>query len=274
MSAFEAEYQTLEIIDQQPLLTVRLNRPTFANAMSLEMVMELVAVMETVKSSGHRVLLIEGAGDHFCAGGDIKDMQNAGGDTKKLRDFNRAFGHMIETADQLPVVVICSLKGAVMGGGFGLACVSDYAIAEQGARFALPETSLGIIPAQIAPFVVKRIGLTQARRLALLGQKISAAEALSLGLVHQLADSDEHHQQLIQQGIQSALKCAPQATANTKALLHAVNNSVDTENGQSVSQLLDQAAEDFAAAVGNEGREGARAFMEKRQPNWASDHDK
>lgn len=274
MSAFEAEYQTLEIIDQQPLLTVRLNRPTLANAMSLEMVMELVAVMETVKSSGHRVLLIEGAGDHFCAGGDIKDMQNAGGDAKKLRDFNRAFGHMIETADQLPVVVICSLKGAVMGGGFGLACVSDYAIAEPGARFALPETSLGIIPAQIAPFVVKRIGLTQARRLALLGQKISAAEALSLGLVHQLADSDEHHQQLIQQGIQSALKCAPQATADTKALLHAVNNSVDTENGQSVSRLLDQAAEDFAAAVGNEGREGASAFMEKRQPNWASDYDK
>lgn len=274
MSAFETEYQTLEIIDQQPLLTVRLNRPALANAMSLEMVTELVAVMEAVKNSGHRVLLIEGAGDHFCAGGDIKDMQNTGGDPQKLRDFNRAFGHMIEAADQLPLVVICSLKGAVMGGGFGLACVSDYAVASHSARFALPETSLGIIPAQIAPFVVKRIGLTQARRLALLGQKIGAAEALSLGLIHQLAETEEQHQQLIQQGIQSALKCAPQATANTKALLHAVNNSVDTDHGKTVTALLDQAADDFASAVINEGREGARAFMEKRQPHWASDYDK
>jgi isohexenylglutaconyl-CoA hydratase len=274
MNELTQNFNTLEIIDQQPMLTVRLNRPTLANAMSLEMVMELVAVMETVKSSGHRVLLIEGAGDHFCAGGDIKDMQNAGGDHERLRDFNRAFGNMIETADLLPAVVICSLKGAVMGGGFGLACVSDYAVASHSARFALPETSLGIIPAQIAPFVVKRIGLTHARRLALLGQKISAAEALNLGLIHQLAESDEHHQQLIQQGIQSALKCAPQATANTKALLHAVNNSVDTDHGKTVTALLDQAADDFASAVTNEGREGARAFMEKCQPNWASDYDK
>ena len=274
MTELTQNFNTLEIIDQQPLLTVRLNRPQLANAMSLEMVTELVSVMEAVKNSGHRVLLIEGAGDHFCAGGDIKDMQNAGGDSQKLRDFNRAFGHMIETADQLPAVVICSLKGAVMGGGFGLACVSDYAVADNSARFALPETSLGIIPAQIAPFVVKRIGMTQARRLALLGQKIGAAEALNLGLIHQLADSAEQQQELIQQGIKSALKCAPQATANTKALLHAVNNSVDTENGKTVTELLDQAADDFAAAVVSEGREGAKAFIEKRKPNWASDYVK
>ncbi|KZZ46171.1 enoyl-CoA hydratase [Thalassolituus sp. HI0120] len=274
MTELTQHFNTLEIVDQKPLLTIRLNRPQLANAMSLEMVTELVTVMDAVKNSGHRVVLLEGAGDHFCAGGDIKDMQSAGGDSQKLRDFNRAFGHMIETADQLPAVVICSLKGAVMGGGFGLACVSDYAVADESTRFALPETSLGIIPAQIAPFVVKRMGMTQARRLALLGQKIGAEEALHLNLIHQLAHSDEQQRELIQQGIQSALKCAPQATAQTKALLHAVNNSVDTENGKTVSKLLDQAADNFAAAVVSEGREGASAFMEKRKPNWASDNDK
>lgn len=270
MTELTQNFNTLEVIDQHPLLTIRLNRPKLANAMSLEMAGELLAVMETVNNNDYRVVLIEGAGDHFCAGGDIRDMQQVGGDTEKLREFNRAFGRMIDMADRLSAVVICSLKGGVMGGGFGLACVSDLAIADNTARFALPETSLGIIPAQIAPFVVKRIGLTQARRLALFGQRIDSQEALRLGVIHQLAENAEDQQQQIDQAIKAVLRCAPKATARTKELLHAVNESIDVENGRNVNQLLDQAAVDFAAAVVDEGREGGKAFMEKRKPAWSA----
>ena len=107
-------------------------------------------------------------------------MQSALGNPRVLTELNRAFGLMIEKANKLPAVVICLLQGAVLGGGFGLACISDLAIADSSAKFALPETSLGIIPAQIAPFVVERIGLTATRRLALLGIRIDAQQAVNV----------------------------------------------------------------------------------------------
>ena len=116
------------------------------------------------------------------AEGRAKAAQSAADATQSFYDLNRAFGRVITQADALPQVVITVLEGAVLGGGFGLACISDVAIAAKSAQFGLPETSLGVIPAQIAPFVVKRIGLTQARRLALLGERFDGAEAVRLGV--------------------------------------------------------------------------------------------
>ena len=254
--------QTIIVEQQFPVLTVTLNRPGVANAMNLLIVQELMQVMAQIENEQYRVLIIQGAGDNFCAGGDIKDMHATRGNAKALAELNRAFGLMIEKANKLSAVVICLLQGAVFGGGFGLACVSDVAIAESSAKFALPETSLGIIPAQIAPFVVQRIGLTAARRLALLGLRINARQALEVGLIHQLAiDHDDLNQQL-RQAINLALKCAPKANQITKALLHAVAE-------QPMDKLLDQAAVDFASAVADEGREGASAFIQKRPAKWA-----
>jgi isohexenylglutaconyl-CoA hydratase len=245
-----------------PVLTVTLNRPNVANAMNLQMVSELTQVMEKVASEQYRILVIQGSNNNFCAGGDIKDMQATKGDAKALTELNRAFGLMIEKANTLPAVVICLLDGAVLGGGFGLACVSDVAIATTNAVFALPETSLGIIPAQIAPFVVERIGLTQTRRLALVGNRIDGEQALRLGLIHQLAVDTGDLKKQLTKTISLILKCAPNANKTTKALLHQVSQ-------QAMNTLLDQAAIDFSAAVAGEGREGAAAFMQKRSPNWA-----
>lgn len=151
-----------------------------------------------------------------------------------------------------------------MGGGFGLACVSDLAIAGPTAKFGMPETTLGIIPAQIAPFVVARTGLTQARRLALLGLRVDAKEAQSLGIVHQIADNEEQIETLLAQALDRVRHCAPNATAQTKALLHRVGN-------ENMSKLLDDAAEMFCSAVrGPEGAEGTMAFVQKRAPKWAN----
>ena len=256
------EFETISVNDQHPILRVSLNRPKLANAMNLQMVNELMAVMEKVEKEEYRVLVITGEQGNFCAGGDIKDMQSAGKDPRALMELNRAFGHMITKADHLPAAVICGLEGAVLGGGFGLACVSDLAIATETAQFGLPETSLGIIPAQIAPFVVKRIGLTQARRLALFGNRIKTQEALSLGLIHEQVEGADALAEKIEKAIKLAVKCAPQATRATKALIHSVES-------EPLNPLLDQAAVDFAAAVMGEGREGAAAFMQKRSPAWA-----
>ena len=256
------DLETLVIQDQKPVLRVMLNRPKLANAMNLKMVNELMAVMEKVENENYRVLIISGGHGNFCAGGDIKDMQSAGTDKQALVELNRAFGHMITKADHLPAAVICALEGAVLGGGFGLACVSDLAIAVEKTQFGLPETSLGIIPAQIAPFVVKRIGLTQTRRMALFGNRIKAQEAMSLGLIHQVVEDSQQLEDAVNKAVKLAIKCAPQASKTTKALIHSVDK-------QDLEFLLDQAAEDFADAVMGEGREGGAAFMQKRLPAWA-----
>ncbi len=261
-SILESTFETLVVKQDFPLLVVTLNRPHVANAMNLQMVNELTTVISEVEDKAFRVLLIQGANGHFCAGGDIKDMQAAKGNKYELKSLNLAFGVMLEKVNQLKAVVICKLQGAVLGGGFGLACVSDLAVSDDSARFALPETTLGILPAQIAPFVVQRIGLTQTRRLALFGISIKAPEALNLGIIH-LIESSELLEQCIVTYINKALNCAPQANALTKDLLHQVAS-------QQIDEILDLAASNFADAVSREGLEGAKAFMEKRKPQWAS----
>ena len=261
--------ETLILEKQGPSLFLTINRPDVRNAMSLQMVAELAALFTEVENDNSiRAVIIHGAGGHFCAGGDIKDMAGARGQKGEGKDdpfykLNRAFGQMIQQVNESSKVVIAITEGAVMGGGFGLACVSDLAIAGPSAKFGMPETTLGVIPAQIAPFVVERIGLTQARRLALLGLRIDAAEACALGIVHQVAESEEQLNEMLNQALERVRLCAPNATAETKALLHRVGN-------ESMAGLLDAAAGKFAAAIrGPEGTEGTMAFMQKREPKWA-----
>ena len=247
------------------VLFVTINRPESRNAMSLKMVHELRAVFAHLHTQPQvRALVMRGAGGHFCAGGDIKDMAGARSKgVEAFRELNRAFGSMLEEAQQIPQVLVAVLEGAVLGGGFGLACVSDIAIASAEAKFGLPETTLGILPAQIAPFVVKRVGLTQARRLALTAARFNGAEAERLGLVHYSEADTGAVETRLQQVLSQVRQCAPQANALTKALLLASET-------EPLGSLLDRAAEQFAGAVtGAEGTEGTMAFVQKRQPKWA-----
>lgn len=255
--------QTLAIEDHHPVMDVTLSRPKLANAMNRQMVEELMAVMEKAEAQNYRVLVLRGANGNFCSGGDIRDMLQHAADNAGIKAFNREFGRMIARANVLPLVVITALQGAVLGGGFGLACVSDIAIADNSCHFGMPETGLGITPAQIAPFVVQRIGLTQTRRIALLGHRLDSEEALRLGLIHQKVDTHSNLDAAVTAAITAALRCAPTANAMTKSLLlRAGNDEFDT--------LLDEAAQGFADAVcGAEGSEGASAFVEKRTPAWA-----
>ncbi|MCY1339206.1 putative enoyl-CoA hydratase [compost metagenome] len=257
--------ETLLLEQAAGVLHVTLNRPDSRNAMSLAMVTELRAVLAAVRNDpGVRALVLRGAGGHFCAGGDIKDMASArAAGSDAYRSLNRAFGSLLEEAQTQPQVLLAVLEGAVLGGGFGLACVSDIAIAHASAQFGLPETSLGVLPAQIAPFVVKRIGLTQARRLALTAARFDGAEALRLGLVHFAEADTAGVEQRLAESLEQVRRCAPGANARTKALLLASEE-------EPLAALLDNAAEQFAAAVaGPEGTEGTLAFVQKRKPVWA-----
>lgn len=260
---------SIQLEQQGSILTLWLNRPESRNAMSLNMVNALQQVFAHIADDvSIRAVILRGKGGHFCAGGDIKDMAALRveaanvGSLQPYVDFNRRFGAMIEQVDQAPQTVVAILEGAVLGGGFGLACVSDIAISRDNAQFGLPETGLGVLPAQIAPFVVKRIGLTQARRLALLGSRFNGETAQKLGVIHEVVRDDIELEQLLADTIQQIKRAAPLASRNTKALLHRTLN-------ESLDSLLDAAAQQFAQAVGGaEGQEGTMAFIQKRLPNW------
>ena len=175
------------------VLTITLNRPHKRNAMNTALVEELMAVFSSIADDRSiRAVVIKGAEGHFCAGGDIsgmiKDGQTEAEAAQATWDFNRIFGRMITQLNQAPQVLITLLEGAVMGGGFGLACISDVAITDVNAKFSMPETSLGIIPAQIAPFVVSRIGLTPAYHLGVLGERLTGETAKQFDAAHFLTD--------------------------------------------------------------------------------------
>lgn len=252
------------------VLQLTLNRPEQRNAMNLEMVQTILQVFQAIQDElDIRAVVIRGSQGNFCAGGDIKDMVQLRaaalqqGSSQVYVDFNRQFGQMLQQVQQAAQTVVVVLEGAVLGGGLGLACVSDVALSLETAQFALPETSLGIIPAQIAPFVLQRVGLTQARRLALLGERFDGTAALAYGLVHELALDEDALEQRLAQVLQQIQRCAPLASRVTKQLLLG-------QGQDDLSTVLDAAAQAFADAVtGPEGIEGTQAFIQKRLPKWA-----
>ena len=267
----------ISAVNTGPVLEITLNRPDVRNAMSLAMVEELrqaLAQAEASVGSAHptRAVVLRGAGGHFCAGGDLKDMamarmraMEAPTGTDPIQDpvaeVNAAFGRMCAAFADTPLAVVAVLEGTVMGGGFGLACVADVAIATETASFRLPETSLGVVPAQIAPFLVERLGYSQAKRLAVTGGKLDAAQALSIGLVHQQVATAEVDAAL-QAVLADILACAPGALAATKALMAKARWNAP-------AALVDEAAAIFSrAAQGPEGQEGTGAFLQKRKPHW------
>lgn len=265
------ECKELLLALDEGVLSITLNRPAKRNAMNKALVSELMAVFDAIADDRSvRAVVLRGAEGNFCAGGDIAGMNDGAVDEhgqplsaeQAAWNFNRSFGHMITQVNKAPQLVITLLEGAVLGGGFGLACISDVAIARADAKFAMPETGLGIIPAQIAPFVVLRVGLTQARRLALTGERIDGREAAKIGLVHFVAEDAEQLDAQLAKTTAALRRCAPEATAATKALLMKVGD-------MELESLLDHASDLFSQSLnGAEGQEGTRAFIDKRKPNW------
>jgi isohexenylglutaconyl-CoA hydratase len=248
------------------VLHLTLNRPEVRNAMSLAMVGELRAALTTAETDGTtRVVVLCGAGGHLRTGTEPKDMAAArarlSDDPDALAKTNAAFGELCVAFSGTPLATVAVLQGSVMGGGFGLACVADVTIAGESVRFRLPETSLGVVPAQIGPFLVERVGIAEARRLAVTGARLGAAEALRLGLVHEVAPDDALDAALARV-LADILACAPGAVAATKALLAKARF-------QPPATLVAEAARVFSrAALGTEGAEGTLAFLQRRKANW------
>jgi isohexenylglutaconyl-CoA hydratase len=269
------ETSTLLLRLERGVLHVTFNRPERKNALSPQMIDELISTIAAASTAPElRAIVLRGAGGSFCAGADVKEMGKASlprrasmppDDSPRAVTArnNRLFGELVTAVRGAVQPVIAVVEGAVMGGGFGVVCASDIALALHDARFGMPETSLGLVPAQIAPFVVERIGLTQARRLMLTGARIDGREAARLGIVHEVFDDVTALEAGLDAVIALFRRCAPRANAATKSLVLATP-------GRELRSLLNDAAEVFAdAATGDEAREGMAAFAEKRPPSWA-----
>jgi isohexenylglutaconyl-CoA hydratase len=256
-----------------PVLHLTLNRPEARNAMSLALVQALIDGLKAAEVDGQtRVLVLRGTGGHFCAGADLKDMARSqqlsvdpalqGSLQDPIAQTNAAFGHLCAAYARSPLVTVAVLEGTVMGGGFGLACAVDVTLASETVQFRLPETSLGLLPAQIAPFLMERLGYAQAKRLSVTGGRLGWQKALAIGLVHEAVPSEQIDACLAQQ-LHEILQCAPAAIAATKRLL-AEGRFAEP------ASMINRAAEAFAqAARGLEAAEGTQAFVGKRKPSWA-----
>ncbi|MEY4509586.1 MAG: hypothetical protein RLZZ450_1708 [Pseudomonadota bacterium] len=259
---------TLSLSEHDGVLFVLLERPHARNAMTLQMVHELSTVLAAAEARDDlRVVVLRGAGGHFCAGADVKDLLRARAEPvtethHPVAQTNAAFGHLCVTFARLSLPTVCVLEGSVLGGGFGLACAADLALADETASFGLPETSIGVVPAQIAPFLVERLGFSQAKRLALMGGEVDAKEAYAIGLVHELHAPGVALERAIETLLARLLRGAPRATRVTKQLLLRAQR-------ESADSLIEHAAKVFATQLdSSEGAEGTLAFVEKRAPAW------
>ncbi|MEP4148632.1 MAG: enoyl-CoA hydratase/isomerase family protein [Halioglobus sp.] len=253
---------------QGSVLTIWFNRPEAKNALSAEMVEELEAVLDAVRDDRSlRTIILRGKGGFFCAGGDIKGfksgLQSGAPSEDDVARGNRSFGNLMIKLNEQPQVTILLVEGAAIGGGLGLACVGDVTIVTRDARFRLSETSLGIPPAQIAPFVTERVGLTQARRLMMTGARFKGAEAIDYGIGHILAEDNEDMEIKCAEVLQQIALCAPGANAVTKEIVFETTRRTRPD-------ALDFASRGFARCMlSDEGKEGVAAFVEKRKPSWA-----
>ena len=244
-----------------PHLIATLDHAPTKNALTDQLMNELNQLLDaTAQDSAIRTLVLRGANGVFCAGADLKaalaklDSPVSGSDPIAL--MNRSVGDLYVRLNSYPKAVVAVVEGPAFGGGFGMACCADIVIAGDNALFALSETTLGLPPGQIAPYVVGRIGQSAARRLALSGMRVDAAEAFRIGLADQHCDEQSIEAELTRL-LNMICKCGPEANALTKKII------------QDTSRSIDAAAKAFASSLrADEGREGVLAFNEKRPAAW------
>lgn len=259
-------------IDIQPngCATISLNRPDVRNALNGDLIVQLTtAISDCDKNPFVRVIVLTGQGEIFCAGADLAHMKKMAEFTydENVSDALR-LGQLFETLDTCNKPTVAIVQGGAYGGGVGLVAASDIVIASDTAKFALTEVRLGIVPAVISPYIINAIGQRNARHYALTARALSSDEALAVGLI-QYRESDEKLEETAQQVIHQLLKGSSAAQAATKKLFRDVNSRPITH------ELINLTAKAIAdARASQDGQEGLQAFLEKRQPNWITPHDK
>ena len=246
-----------------PVLRLTLNRPEVRNAFDEQLIAALTAAAAEAAEDGTlRAVVLGGNGKTFCAGADIGWMSKAIAYTQRenlsdAEDLSR----MLERLDTLALPLVGRIHGAALGGGVGLAAVCDIVVAAEDAVFALSEVKLGIVPAVVAPYVLRKIGVSAARELFLTGARFSAARAKEIGLVHEIVPVEDLDAAIGRRLIE-ILSAGPKAVGIAKALIREIAGA----NPRDVIGLTTNTI--ASQRVSEEGQEGLLAFLEKRKPHW------
>ena len=258
-------YATLAMTtDPRGVAYLTLNRPEKRNALSGLMIEELTAAARSLGAQDRvRAVVLSGAGPVFCAGADLGWMQaQIETDREGRMIAARKLAVMLQTLNDMPKPLIGRIHGGAFGGGIGLACVCDVALAAQGTAFGLTETRLGLIPATISPYVLARIGEGPARRVVMSARIFDAAEAGALGLVAKVV-AETDFDAAVEAEIAPYLTTAPGAVAATKALLRALGPRIDDAV---IEETIRRLADTWD---GEEAAHGIAAFLSKTPARWA-----
>ena len=257
------DYETIRLeTDAHGIARLMLNRPAKHNALNSTMIRDLTDAATKISGDSHvRAVVLSAHGKSFCAGGDLAWMQEQFDADRAARVAEATrLATMLRLLDEFPKLLIAVVEGPAFGGGVGLISVCDIVLAARGATFALTETKLGLIPATIAPFLIRRIGLTNARRFALNASSFGTDEAKAMGLVSEIhspleiAAATERH-------IKMVLACAPGAIADAKQLFRRVAMGVAAP-----TETIEALAGRWKS---EEARKGIETFFLQKRPPWA-----
>ncbi|NIP42113.1 MAG: enoyl-CoA hydratase/isomerase family protein [candidate division Zixibacteria bacterium] len=258
-----SEYSTIKFEKEDKVARITFCRPEIHNAFNSDMIRELTGAFNKMKDDKDvRVIVMTGEGKSYCAGADLNWMRAV-----KDYSYEQNLKESLELAAlfrliyEFPRPVIGRINGAAIGGGTGFVAVTDIAIAADTAIFSFSEVKIGVVPACISPYVVKRVGEGRAREFFLTGERLTAQRALEAGLVNQAVQAEELDT-AVDKMIKQILTSGPDAIGVCKDLLHNIAN-----------QNMDEAEKYTAEVIANlrkspEGQEGMDAFLNKRKPNW------
>lgn len=260
-------YRTLELDIQDQVATLVLNRPHLRNAFDENVIAELTQAFHELGADGKvRVIVLAASGPAFCAGADLNWMQKmaAYSDAENRADAVR-LADMLRAMCACPKPVVAKVQGDCFGGGVGLVAACDIAIAAGTAHFCLSEVKIGLMPATIAPYVIKAMGERAAHRYFLTAERFSAHEAKQIGFVHEVV-LPQALDAKVQEIVNALLLASPHAIAETKRLVREVAGMPLTD------ALIAGTVERIAAIrASDEGREGVQAFLDKRKPGWQNE---
>lgn len=259
-----SQYRYIEVDSARGVQTITLNRPEKRNALSPELIDELTQVLDHTATCNCGVVILTGAGSAFCAGLDMEHLETMTARTvEQHRRDSENMARVLRTLYEFPKPVIAAVNGPAIAGGMGLATLCDFTYAVPDARFGYTEVRVGFIPAIVASFLLRQVGEKRTRELLLSGRIIKADEALRLGLVTRIVQPED----LLAEAhalAQSLLANSPEAMRAVKELLagHSANQLDEEIEDAIAANSLQRSSEDF--------REGVRAFLEHRRPDWPS----
>ncbi len=258
-------YQTIAFEVKDKVGTLWLNRPEVRNAINGQMMDEIIEVLEAAKEAAIKVLVLRGKGKVFCAGADLNWMKEGAKATLEHNyESNMLLARCFHAIYTFPKPTIATVHGAAMGGGNGLLAACDMAYAVDDTVFSFSEVKIGIIPATISPYIIKRTGEFKAKELMLTGNRINGQEAAQAGLINQSFDTAQAMEEYVEDIIAQLKDNGPSAVTKCKALITRVSSIPED-----FEQLIPYTARMIAEArLSEEGQEGMAAFLEKRKPKW------